>query len=324
MDIDSHGSTMEIRSDNRIPSFFDQFVGFNCPQKSKHRKRTIKNLSSEKLTSYCLNLKEVLLCMPFLQDTEGWRNIHENCSKLVFVIERYLEYLKEKRGKMRLLHETPRTTIEDGANITILRKNVRRLNDALVKLNNAVELSTEYEPINIRDYLESGLDRRKFHYIIDILKKEGLSSAAVFYGHVIGGNKPAMFFVWKIQENLDPNEQLGQILNATEVIKKNIPVYERRTTKKEFMKTYSSVAPPHVLKEMFQNLTNDNSADLNLNAKEINDRLKFALLCGDANILTDLRHFHQGRPDKFHVFFRAVENYLKVCLLNRLFTETYV
>ena len=311
--IDGHSSTMEIRSENRIPSFFEQFAGFNRPEKSKHRKRTIENLSSEKLKIHCLNLKEVLLCMPFLRDTEEWQNIHENCSKLIDVIESYLDYLKEKRVKMRLINETPRTTIEDGSNITVLRKNVRGVNDALVKLNNAVKLSAEYQPLNIREYLESGIDRQRVHYIIEILKKEGLSSTAVFYGHIVGGNKPAMFFVWKIQENINPNEQLVQILNATEIVKKNIPVYERRITKKEFMNTYSFAAPRHVLREIFQNLTNDNSADINLDTKEINERLKFALMCGDPNMLTDLRHFHKGKPDKYHVFFQAVEDYLKVC-----------
>ena len=64
-----------------------------------------------------------------------------------------------------------------------------------------------------------------------------------------------------------------------------MPIYERRITKQQFMHAFGFVAKPVALRDIFQDLTHDESAPTNLNVKAIDDRFKYAMECEDAKIL---------------------------------------
>ena len=46
--------------------FKTMFSGFNCPEKSKHRKRELNNLSEKKLEKHCIVIREIMQSLPFI------------------------------------------------------------------------------------------------------------------------------------------------------------------------------------------------------------------------------------------------------------------
>ena len=56
--IDGHHDVFRSRSCT-IPTYFSKFVGFNRPELSKHRKRSISNMSREKLLEHAATLQNM-------------------------------------------------------------------------------------------------------------------------------------------------------------------------------------------------------------------------------------------------------------------------
>ena len=69
--IDGHHRVLSSRSCD-IPKFFSNFTGYNRPEKSKHRKRSISNLKRDKLLELASNLQEHVV--------SSWIQRHEWCT----------------------------------------------------------------------------------------------------------------------------------------------------------------------------------------------------------------------------------------------------
>ena len=57
--LDGHHDTIEEKS-SKIPGIFHHFNSYNCPQASKHRKRTKENLKCEELSAHSFFLQEAI------------------------------------------------------------------------------------------------------------------------------------------------------------------------------------------------------------------------------------------------------------------------
>ena len=66
--VDGHHEVLASRS-CPIPSLFKSFVGFNKPELSKHRKRSISNMSKDKLLEYSTVLQNYVVSS-WIQQTE--------------------------------------------------------------------------------------------------------------------------------------------------------------------------------------------------------------------------------------------------------------
>ncbi len=77
--IDGHHSTFEDRY-CKMSDPFDKFVGYNSPEKSKHRKRQIGNLSVDVLEDHVQTLKESQLTSWTQQPR--WNELRDNVCKL--------------------------------------------------------------------------------------------------------------------------------------------------------------------------------------------------------------------------------------------------
>ena len=84
--IDGHHHVLKSRS-CPIPSMFSQFVGFNKPELSKHRKRSISNMSQEKLTECALQLQEHAWSS-WMQHT-NWQSFRDDLLSLIESISSY-------------------------------------------------------------------------------------------------------------------------------------------------------------------------------------------------------------------------------------------
>ena len=312
--IDGHTSGIERESNRKLPhEFTEKLSGFNRPELTKHRKRELSNLSQIKLSKLAEDLKEIMQCMKFIDDNQAWINMRIKLLKLANVIEDYASYLRSKNVTVKKIQLTPRSDIEVKTNVSILPVcKKENLYYQLVKLDLKLELAEFYDPLSVREYLPPGLDRKKIYYITDsFLLKKGLTSKATHYVYHAGGPKPSMHFIWKTPTHQSESEAIQNNLNVIRKIEKDIPIFERRVTKREFQNAYGFVSSPHVLRSIFQNLTGDHSASNNMSEREIDHRFEFALLCEDPNIIVDLRNQSKSRDTKFKLFFSETEKYLK-------------
>lgn len=306
--VDGHTDCMERESSRKFPVSFKGLLGFNVPEKSKHRKRAIANLSGDKLSELALGLKEAVQAMVFAK-SEEWSSFKIECLKLSHMMEDYVSYLSTTKKKMIKIHSTPSSEVEKQANvkeIPITNSPFKRLRTLDAKLQGV----DPFVPINVREFLEGPFDRKQIYDIIHTgLHLGGLSMKAVHYTYIPGGQKPALHFVWKVTENSE--EVIQNCVNVIRQIEKNLPRYERRITLKTFKQTYGFVASSVALRSMFRDLARDESAPLNLSQAEIDERMNYALLSEDSGILVDLRNQSPStKKDKFAAFFEAAERYL--------------
>lgn len=100
--IDGHIATIERESTQRFLNCLKNFQGFNCPEKCKHQKRSIGNLSSNMLETHCIALKEIWQGMSFAEN-ECWSKEKLSILHAIQVREDYVEHLKTKNFMQ--LHE---------------------------------------------------------------------------------------------------------------------------------------------------------------------------------------------------------------------------
>ena len=308
--VDGHMTTIERESTRKVPERFHKFKGYNCPEKVKHRKRELGNLSEKKLESQSIGLKEVIQAMKFLE-SGIWAEIRIDILNLAHTLEDYSCYLRNKTVKIQKIQFTPRSSFEDMTNVTVLPHNKGDVYHELRQLDNILKVADAFEPISMREYLPPDLDRKQIYAVTqNYLLKKGLSCKSVHYVFHSGGSKPSLHFVWKLHaEKLTETELINKTLDVIRGIERNVPVFERRITKRAFQNAYGFVSSKVALRSIFKELTGDKSAAANISEAELDRRLNFALLCEDPGIVVDLRHQASGK-ERFKVFFAETEKYL--------------
>ena len=88
--IDGHHDVFASRS-CPIPLFFSTFVGYNRPELSKHRRRSVSNMSRDKLLEHAATLQEHATSS-WIQQPE-WRIFKDALIKLIESISSYAAYL---------------------------------------------------------------------------------------------------------------------------------------------------------------------------------------------------------------------------------------
>ena len=107
-----------ISMEKLVPHVFKQkFSGFNCPQQSKHRKRTLNNLSEKKLEGYALQMHEIMQGERYL-NVMPWAEVKNQIVDLVVVIEQYCLHLRNQRTRSKLASKTPCSRLEIETNVT--------------------------------------------------------------------------------------------------------------------------------------------------------------------------------------------------------------
>ena len=310
--VDGQYSKVEavISREKLIPAIFKQkFTGFNCPQQSKHKKRTLSNLSEKKLESYAVQMREIMQGQRYL-DLMPWTAIKMQIVDLVVVIEQYCLRLRNQRLRTKIAQETPKSRLEIEANVTVIKSKSCPVDYMLSDLDKEVSDKDFYVPVAVREFLPT-FNRRRVHELINELIRGGLRVKSVHYVHHIGGNKPSLHFIWKVGENDLEGELINKCNQVIRSIESEIPVYERRITKKQFMYAFGFIGNPVALRAIFKELTGDQSAPANLNQSEIDKRFTYAMLSEDPGIVVNLRHLPpEKKKDSFRDFFGETERYL--------------
>ncbi len=161
---------------------FRCFQGYNCPEASKHRKRTKDNLKREELCSYSLFLQEAIH-VSWMQK-ESFKEFRSSIESLRDSLCGYSSYLLSKSKCQRLHHllKEPAANPTDNSVTRFINK-VHQISDSLQSLNRAVCSMSTYEPISLCDFVPA--DRRKrYSYIREVEK--GLLVPIVFFTYTPG------------------------------------------------------------------------------------------------------------------------------------------
>ena len=309
--IDGHHDVFASRSCH-IPPIFTHFVGFNRPELSKHRKRSVSNLSCDRLDEYCHSLQNhVMSC--WIQRQE-WMSFRENLVKLIESIASYCSYLVMKNKSMKLHHASP----EPSANFTensCLKyiAPTTHIPFILVKLNTAVHNAEFYCKLFVNEYLPMD-SRRRYLYTRELEK--GLLLPVFMFTYTHGSNVGNFYFIWKSPPFLHKEASTIENVKIVEEIKKVIPVYHTRAMKRDFCEMYGRVSPmskPYVLRSIYNFLTNDHSTSRTTAESEVDARMQEALLSEDPDIIIDLRERNSNDQDKFSVFWDKCNEFLLAC-----------
>ncbi|XP_014674480.1 PREDICTED: uncharacterized protein LOC106814652 [Priapulus caudatus] len=240
-----------------------------------------------------------------------WAEVKQTALALVKAVEEYCVFLRSQNVRVKVSQAKPQSEVEVKANVTILRVNQGPVHHLFSYLDRQVSATELYQPISVREHLPPGMERRRVYDAIEDLKQSGLKSHTVHHAHHIGGSKESLHFVWRIEPTGDPQAIINGCLKVKQKIEADAPVFERRITKREFMRAYGFVSQRVALRSIFKNLTGDQSAAHDTDEKAIDKRFQVALLCEDPGIVVDLRTVKlPNQRDTFATFFAETERYL--------------
>ena len=179
--IDGHHGVFSSRS-GPIPLLFSKFNGFNRPEKSKHRKRSISNLSRDKLLEHAATLQEYATSS-WIQQPE-WCNFKGSLIALIESISSYASYLAVRNKAMRRYHSSPEPAVNysDAVNVQYLPKSPYSVSPLLASLDSTLNSASMYDKIFVNDFAPN--DRRQRYLFIRELEK-GLSSALFFFTYTV-------------------------------------------------------------------------------------------------------------------------------------------
>jgi hypothetical protein len=256
--IDGHHDVLASRS-CQIPVFFSRFVGFNKPELSKHRKRSISNLSQEKIDEFSTIFQDYVMCSWMQQDL--WAPLKQDLLKLVESLASYSAYLTMKNQSMKRHHASPEpSNFEDSCCLKYVTPAAEAVPSLLIAINHDLQNSSYYQALSLSDYTPKE-NRKRYLFIRQL--EQGLSVPFFLLTYSHGSNVGNYYFCWKVptlfHEEACSNENT-RIINE---IKKQIPVYHTRAMRQRFCDMFGRISPeskPHILRNIYNTLTNNNTA----------------------------------------------------------------
>ena len=118
--IDGHHDTLK-QQQCPIPKVFSTFIGYNIPETSKHRKRTISNISSDYLKPIVSSLFSILQSSYWKK--ESWKKFHGDVQALTAAIHQYIGHLDRQNKKVAVRHSStvPVRTMGDAISIKYIK-----------------------------------------------------------------------------------------------------------------------------------------------------------------------------------------------------------
>lgn len=239
-----------------VPKLFQQFIKYNVPEVSKHRKRRTGNISSDQLNGFVQDLCTIL--HHDYWDRPNWKEIKPSITELCESLAAYVEYLSMKNKRAKANHRSPTPVRDLGENMKL---KFLPLSDGVVEpiLKPIDDLLVEkpvYTHFSLADLVPA--DPVKRHRFILTLESTGLSFSSILLIYLPGGNVCNLHFLWKVPEHGEIGDYIEQSQPVIEAIKQDIPVYHTRAMKASVFKKFGRVSPqvkPSVLRYFYRELT---------------------------------------------------------------------
>ena len=312
--IDGRHAIIEHHS-SPIPTTFSRFVGFNVPEKSKHRKRVLGNMQHNVLSEIHQSLFR-LLQASFWQ-REKWRKFRDDVESLASCLAHYCDYLGDQCKKMKLNHvsSTPVRSLADSICVKFVKPCTRdRCLHHFAELNQHMERSQPYEHAFLNQFTPDD-PRRRYDYL-QSLERSGCKFPIVIVTHSSGNNAGNIHFVWRVPSTEALETTMDRSQAIIEEIKPSFPVYHTRAMRTEMFSKFGLVAPgvkPAVLRYFYRSLTGDSSSAKDSSEAEIDSRVLEVLSMEpeDPQTVFDLREARSTKgTTKFEVFWEEAEKYI--------------
>lgn len=303
-ELDGHYNSLKDRG-YPIPTLFEHFQGYNKPEISKHRKRTLQNLDCNKLQALSQRLFQ--LCGSSYLKRQDWKAVHEGVLRLADNLRKYCSYLEKKSAESKEAHanKIPRTDVDEWkiySNSIIKPTMKARYNT----LHEALLHAKPYDPIFVNEYAPS--DRRRRNEYVDQFVSP---CKVVRYSYT--GSRFHLHFMWKA--NLDDSESDLMQKNDTikETLRKQFPVYHSRSMRKEFIQHFGRFTgiKSAILREAYRQLTGDRSAANTLVEEQVDERIHQMLENEDTDLIWDLRMTNSGRTEQYTDFLTRCQEFVK-------------
>ena len=306
--IDGHHDTLHGRGCS-IPTCFVTFQGFNVPERSKHRKRSLTNLSADVLEALASKLFCILQSSYFHR--ERWGEMKGNCDRMAHNLQRYADELRGKNKVMKLVHYStvPWRSILKGLDLFYLKPTMKLSLD-LTEINSVVKACDCYSIVDLLLYLPANSKRR---YLLINKLKEGLEVPVALLVYSSGNNAGNSYFVWRVPDS-SLDEAFTNSMKVIEQVKQSLPVYHTRAMQSEFIQKFGRITnavQPAVLRYFYKDLTGDCSGSETLNQDEVDSRVRQAIEMEDPAIVMDLRHLNSGKKSKYDTFWEECSKYLE-------------
>ena len=96
-------------------------------------------------------------------------------------------------------------------------------------------------------------------------------------------------------------------------VQATIPTYHTHAIRKQFVHDFQLLVhvEPKVMHEMCSCLTSDSSSSTILSEASVDERIQSILRLQDPDVLPDLKHLNEGRPEKYEVFWEHCKKFLE-------------
>ena len=142
--------------------------------------------------------------------------------------------------------------------------------------------------------------------------KQGIQHHCAIFTHAFGGGIPSLHFVCRLPTDSSKEELVQRNTTVMDKLKGDLPVYHTRAMHKAAVGSFGRICgvKPAFMRELYRKLTGDASSSHDAAEAVGDERLRLALDTEDPEIIYDLRHYNQGRPEKYQVFWEECKKYL--------------
>ncbi len=254
--IDRHHHVFEQRA-QPIPSGFTCFSNYNCPERSKHRKRLTSNMSSDSLQDFSLELSTILQFS--FWDRPGWAELKPDVNSLLLSLYSYSDYLVQKNKRIKSDHHSPTPIREFSEHLQleyISSTSSQLVPPNLMAIDEYMINQELYEATHISTLLPSNCVQK--HRVVNCLVSNGLSSLCILLIYSPGSNVGNLNFLWKVPSDADIAECFERSQPIVEQTKLKLPVFHSRAMRSALYKKFGRVSPgvkPAVLRYFYKDLT---------------------------------------------------------------------
>ena len=304
---DGHHQTFAERN-LCIPKILSNFVGYNSPEKSKHKKRLASSMCASTLKSHSQRLFGNLQ-LPFW-DRGDWKRLKTEIEAFSASLGDYADILNVKKQKMNALHGSlfPTRTVADNLLVEFLTPR-HSLSSDIVVFQEKLERSGTNVAIEIDELLPS--DRRKRYDLIQRLKN-GLLSPAILATYSPGSNIGNIHWLW-LTGDTDISSAIQSCHQVIESIKSCIPTYHTRAMRKVLLDKFELVSKnmnKAILWHFYRDLTVDKSVGPTLSEKEIDERANLLFELKEPDFIYDLRSLNSSKQH-YDVFWNKAKEFLE-------------
>ena len=307
--------TLKVYMAHNRPTYSSRFNGYNTPEVSKHRKRTISNLSGSTLELLLSTLYHNLQ-KPFWS-FDQLKSLRKNTEQLARSIASYADYLSSQSKKMRELHSmaSPVRHLSDSISVTFVKAStgVPSCNTRLENLSSCLREKSEYEFVSLCPDVSKA--RSRYDYI-QTLEKNGLPYPIMLLKYLSGNNIGNLHFVWKLPIDKSIEATFEESVRTVEGIKQILPQYHTRAMCREMFAKFGRISPnvkPAALRFLYRELTGDSSASHDTPESIIDERIRSIILMEPENphTVVDLREVSsQETKTKYDTFWDEARKYI--------------